>query len=64
MDGRAVRCSAPLGLGSQIYSSLKILVRIPFFFLARWMEVIKRATSSPARSSLLLPQDKKDSNSD
>uniref|UniRef100_A0A8C3C443 FERM, ARHGEF and pleckstrin domain-containing protein 2 n=1 Tax=Cairina moschata TaxID=8855 RepID=A0A8C3C443_CAIMO len=30
----------------------------------RWMEVIKRATSSPARSSLLLPQDKKDSNSD
>uniref|UniRef100_U3IV11 FERM, ARHGEF and pleckstrin domain-containing protein 2 n=1 Tax=Anas platyrhynchos platyrhynchos TaxID=8840 RepID=U3IV11_ANAPP len=30
----------------------------------RWMEVIKRATSSPARSSLLLPQDKKDSHSD
>ncbi|XP_066858766.1 FERM, ARHGEF and pleckstrin domain-containing protein 2 isoform X2 [Anser cygnoides] len=30
----------------------------------RWMEVIKRATSSPARSSLLLPKDKKDSHSD
>ncbi|KAF1646482.1 FERM, ARHGEF and pleckstrin domain-containing protein 2, partial [Aptenodytes patagonicus] len=30
----------------------------------RWMEVIKRATSSPARSSLLLPKDEKDSHTD
>ncbi|OPJ67259.1 hypothetical protein AV530_013960 [Patagioenas fasciata monilis] len=30
----------------------------------RWMEVIKRATSSPARSSLQLPKDDKDSHSD
>ncbi|KAM6258375.1 FERM, ARHGEF and pleckstrin domain-containing protein 2 isoform 3-T3 [Porphyrio hochstetteri] len=30
----------------------------------RWMEVIKRATSSPARSSLLLPRDGKDSHTD
>lgn len=26
--------------------------------LGRWMEVIKRATSSPARSSLLFPKEK------
>uniref|UniRef100_A0A8C3LPZ8 FERM, ARH/RhoGEF and pleckstrin domain protein 2 n=1 Tax=Chrysolophus pictus TaxID=9089 RepID=A0A8C3LPZ8_CHRPC len=30
----------------------------------RWMEVIKRATSSPARSSLLLPKDEKDRHTD
>uniref|UniRef100_A0A8C3PQ91 FERM, ARHGEF and pleckstrin domain-containing protein 2 n=1 Tax=Calidris pygmaea TaxID=425635 RepID=A0A8C3PQ91_9CHAR len=30
----------------------------------RWMEVIKRATSSPARSSLLLPKGEKDSHTD
>ncbi|XP_055579150.1 FERM, ARHGEF and pleckstrin domain-containing protein 2 isoform X6 [Falco biarmicus] len=30
----------------------------------RWMEVIKRATSSPARSSLLMPKDEKDSHTD
>ncbi|XP_051482973.1 FERM, ARHGEF and pleckstrin domain-containing protein 2 isoform X3 [Apus apus] len=30
----------------------------------RWMEVIKRATSTPARSSLLLPKDEKDSHTD
>ncbi|OXB83500.1 UNVERIFIED_CONTAM: hypothetical protein H355_006347 [Colinus virginianus] len=30
----------------------------------RWMEVIKRATSSPARSSLLLPRDEKDRHTD
>ncbi|XP_035755937.1 FERM, ARHGEF and pleckstrin domain-containing protein 2 isoform X4 [Egretta garzetta] len=30
----------------------------------RWMEVIKRATSSPARSSLLLPRDEKDTQTD
>ncbi|XP_009867970.1 PREDICTED: FERM, RhoGEF and pleckstrin domain-containing protein 2, partial [Apaloderma vittatum] len=30
----------------------------------RWMEVIKRATSSPTRSSLLLPRDEKDSHTD
>lgn len=32
--------------------------------LARWMEVIKRATSSPARSSLQLPKGDKDTHSD
>nr|XP_009663429.1 PREDICTED: FERM, RhoGEF and pleckstrin domain-containing protein 2 [Struthio camelus australis] len=30
----------------------------------RWMEVIKRATNSPARSNLLLPKDEKDSHTD
>ncbi|XP_053930073.1 FERM, ARHGEF and pleckstrin domain-containing protein 2 isoform X4 [Cuculus canorus] len=30
----------------------------------RWMEVIKRATSSPARSSLLLPKEEKNSHTD
>ncbi|XP_062438237.1 FERM, ARHGEF and pleckstrin domain-containing protein 2 isoform X2 [Rhea pennata] len=30
----------------------------------RWMEVIKRATNSPARSNLLLPKDEKDNHTD